>query len=256
MKNKYKIISFSILLILILSLSIGCTPTDKDINNIEGGKIWMELGFLSDKYKEDNKQFVEIAPEGKTLELEILDDNLFNNLILDEYYMVSYNESKEVKSIEVNPFIKKLVIDSMEEDIVEESPVIISKSEKFDTGNLTLLDSYFLDIDKNGEDEKISMYTAAGRDSQGEIMWDDGQDWVILVEGKDSDYILFNDYVQIGSMQFFVYTIEDDVYISTITSSTANLKLKEYKFNRESEEFESSVKFTTQGNVIMLHSTK
>ena len=57
-------------------------------------------------------------------------------------------------------------------------------------------------------------------------------------------------------MQFFVYTIEDNFYVSTITSSTANLKMKEYKFNKENESFEENLKFTTKGNVIMLHSTK
>lgn len=261
MKNKFKFISFSLLLILILAISFGCTSDDRDKNGESNGitideKISMELGFLSDKHTKDNKQFIEIGENGTSLEFEVLDGDTFENLELYEYYMISYNEKNIVKSIETNEYMKKLVLASMEEDINLEDPLIISKSEKFDVSNLTLLDAYIIDIDGDGEDERVAMYTRAEKDAYGEMMWDDGQDWLVIVEGKDNDYVLFNDYVQIGSMQFFVYTIEDNFYVSTITSSTANLKMKEYKFNKENESFEENLKFTTKGNVIMLHSTK
>lgn len=137
-----------------------------------------------------------------------------------------------------------------------EKPIVIAAEKKFNTDNLTLLDSATLDINQDGKDEIISMYTRAEKDSQGEVMWDDGQDWIILVEGEDKDYVLFNDYVQIGSIDFFVYTIDDSVYISTIQSGTALLKLTEYKFNRDKEEFEATIKFTTDGNVNMIHTSK
>lgn len=252
MKNKLKFMLFAILIILVLALSFGCTNNSQNTKN----DLSMELGFLNDKYVEDDKSFIEIKTAVELLKFEILNDDLFESLINDEYYILAYNENKEVTSIEKNSHIKDLVLESMNKDEASKEKVIITKSDKFDTSDLTLLDAYFIDIDGDGIDEKISMYTAAEKDSNGEIMWDDGQDWLLSIEGEDYDYVLFNDYIQIGSMQYFVYVIEDNVYISTISSSTANLEMIEYKFNKETKEFEGNTKFTTQGNVIMLHSSK
>lgn len=261
MKRKFKVVSFTLLIILVLALSFACTPindlgSNPDIDKTLDQKISMALGFLSDKYIKDNNHFIEISANNKNLELEILDNDLFDSLKSDEYYMVSYNEKNIVTSIESNEYIKDLVVSSMEEDDSSESPVIVSKEEKFDTSNLTLLDAYIVDINNNGEDETIAMYTRAEKNSDGEMNWDDGQDWLVLVQGKDNDYILFNDYVQLGTIQLFVYSIEDDFYITTIHSGSANLSIKEYRFNYETEEFEASVRFTLKGNVNMMHNTK
>lgn len=261
MKNKFKLIPLFLLTIVVVALSFGCTPTDnvpndKNTDNTMEEQLYMELGFLDEKYITDDKQFIKIGANGKTLELEILDNDLFDNLEILEYYMVSYNEENVVKSIETNEFIKKLVVNSMEQGIDPNDKTVISQSEKFDTEHLTLLDSYIIDIDEDGEEENITMYTRAEKDKNGNIMWDDGQDWMVLVEGKDKDYILFNDYVQLGTIQLFIYTIDNDFYIATIQTGTANLKMTEYKFNRESKEFEATVNFNTSGNVNMLHSTK
>ncbi len=260
MKSRFKFISFSLLLILVLTLSFGCTPNDKsnDKDNTDNlsEDISMELGFLDEKYIKDDEQFIKIGANGKTLELKILDNDLFDSLESKEFYMVSYNKENIVKSIETNKFIKTLVVDSMNQDINSSESNKISKSEKFDTKNLTLLDAFIIDIDNDGEDEKIAMYTRAEKEKNGDIIWDDGQDWIVLVEGKDKDYVLFNDYVQLGNIDLFVYTIEDDFYIAILQSSTANLTLKEYKFNSDKKEFEANVRFNTTGNVNMLHNSK
>lgn len=257
MKNKFKIISFSLLVVLLLGLSFGCSPTDDvedEVENVAGldEDIFMESGFLDSKYIEDGKELILIETNEEMLELEIKDNELFDELEPFDYYMVSYNDEKIVRSIKSNEFIKNLILES-EEVTEDEDPIIISKDEKYDTEGLTLLDSFIVDINDNGEDETISMYTSAEKGPDGEVMWDDGQDWTILVQAEDGDYVLFDEYVQIGSLDFFVYTIEEDFYITTIQAGTANLDMVEYKFNRGREEFEASVEFTTEGNVIMLH---
>lgn len=258
MKNKLKLVSFSLLVVLFLSLSFGCTPTDTtgdddEVVDIVDEEIWMELGFLNDKYIVNDQQFIVIETNEEDLELEVLGNDLFDDLETSEFYMVSYNDKKVVKSIEANEFIKDLITGS--EDVDVEETTTISKEEKFNTEDLTLLDSFNVDVTGNGIEEIISMYTDAEKGPDGEIMWDDGQDWVILVEGEDGDYVLFNEYVQIGSIDFFVYTIDEDFYVSTLQSGTANLSLTEYKFNRDKEEFKSSVKFATEGNVNMIYTS-
>lgn len=137
--------------------------------------------------------------------------------------------------------------------VKEPEGIIVEATDKIDVTGLSLLDSYIIDFDNNGTDETISLYTAAEKDSNGEIMWDDGQNWQLLVEGTDTDYVLFDDYVQLGSIKFYVYTSDDDFYITTIQTSTASLKLTEYHFHKESNSFISNVRFETNGNVNMLY---
>ena len=105
-------------------------------------------------------------------------------------------------------------------------------------------------------EETIAMYVNAGQGSDGEIYWDDGQNWLFLVEGSEQDYILFDDYVQLGTIKFHIYTTDDDFYITTIQSGTANLDIVEYRFDRDSGKFVSTLLHGTKGNVNMLHSTK
>ncbi|MDR7855366.1 hypothetical protein [Tissierella sp.] len=137
----------------------------------------------------------------------------------------------------------------------EPKGTIIEATNKVDVAKLSLLDSYIFDIDGDGTEETISLYTAAEKDSKGEIMWDDGQNWKLLVEGVDKDYVLFDDYVQLGTIKFHVYTSDDDFYVSTIQTGTASLKFTEYSFDKETKNFISNVKFETTGNVNMLHSS-
>lgn len=159
----------------------------------------------------------------------------------------------------VDPNTPGNVVDN-EDPIVDgpdEEPevTVIEATDKVDVADLSLLDSYIMDFNEDGTDETISLYTAAERDANGDMAWDDGQNWTLVVGGTDHDYLLFNDYVQLGTIKFYVYTSDDDFYITTIQTGTASLKLTEYRFDKESKNFVSNVKFETTGNVNMLHSS-
>lgn len=64
-----------------------------------------------------------------------------------------------------------------------------------------------------------------------------------------------DDYVQLGSIKFHVYTSEDDFYITTIQTGTASLKLTEYHFDKQDNSFKSTVRFEAKNNVNMLYSS-
>ena len=173
-------------------------------------------------------------------------------LIIISILVVSFGCSPKQKPVE--PSVSDDIIDN---ENVEEKPdsIVIEATNKVNTDGLSLLDSYEFDIDGNGNDEIISLYTTAEKDANGEIIWDDGQNWKLLVEGIDKDYILFDDYVQLGSIKFYAYTSQDSFYITTIQTGTANLKLTEYHFNKQDNNFISKVKFEAKNNVNMLYSS-
>lgn len=173
-------------------------------------------------------------------------------LIIISILVVSFGCSPKQKPVE--PSVPHDIIDN---ENVEEKPdsIVIEATNKVNTDGLSLLDSYEFDIDGNDNDEIISLYTTAEKDANGEIIWDDGQNWKLLVEGIDKDYILFDDYVQLGSIKFYAYTSQDSFYITTIQTGTADLKLTEYNFDKQDNNFISKVKFEAVNNVNMLYSS-
>jgi len=108
----------------------------------------------------------------------------------------------------------------------------------------TLLDSVKIDINKDGQEESIELYTAAERDSKGEIAWDDGQRWLLTVVDGSNEYILFDDYVQLGDLNFFAYLSEQNaVHITTIQNCDADFLVNDYVFDSEKKRFKRNVVF-------------
>ena len=278
MKNKSKVLISMITLIIIMSFTFGCTQEaenpDKDNENTSLERVDENIsaGFINDKYIEDDKMIIEFgyvkgndtAYDGN-LVLEVKDSDLFDELELLDHYMITYDNDNNLLSMESNEVVKELM--EKEANVEDDEPVevedeveeenqefeVISSTENVDTEGLTLLDTYSMDIYGDEEEEKIEMYVDAEKDDEGNIMWDDGQNWKMIVQGNDYSFILFEDYLQLSSMDFFVYTIDEDFYISTVDSGTANLTMKEYKYNADNETFEKTIKSNTSGNVNMVY---
>ena len=58
----------------------------------------------------------------------------------------------------------------------------------------------------NDSNAKVSLYVNAEKDNNGEFMFDDGQDWLLLVETSFGDYQLFpRKYVQLGMVSYVAF---------------------------------------------------
>lgn len=66
----------------------------------------------------------------------------------------------------------------------------------------TLYKKKSLDIDEDGEEEIIELYVNAGKMENGLFAWDDGQNWLLVVKNGEDSYPLFDDYIQLGSLDF------------------------------------------------------
>lgn len=150
---------------------------------------------------------------------------------------------------------KEPIVETPVEDPLENPRVIIKPGHKINVDNLSVLDEFDFDFDNDGNEEKFAMYSAAQRDSNGEIAWDDGQDWLFIVHDNDKDYVLIDEYVQLGSIKFNIYTIEEEFYIATYSARTASLTLNVYEYNMENDTFVMTTPFNPNGNINMLKSS-
>ncbi|MDR7871108.1 MAG: hypothetical protein RIN55_09630 [Tissierellaceae bacterium] len=257
MKLNLKSISLVLVLVISIGLLAGCTREEpqKDETVIED--LTLATGFIQSKSEEDGKSFIEFSVEGEDLKLEVVDESLFDSLEEDEFYIFSYNKDSLLRNVQRDIYLRDLVKNSMDkEDEDEHFLQEITSEDAISLDGLTLLDEYIFDFNSDGYEEIIAMYVAAERDDKGEIMWDDGQRWVLVAHGDNKDYVLYDDYVQLGSVQFNVFTDDDEFYIVTKSVRTASLTICEYKYDKAKDVFIQSMPYDVDGNVNMLHSSK
>lgn len=70
--------------------------------------------------------------------------------------------------------------------------------------DMTKLDEFSYDLDLDNSEEKIGLYTAAKRNANRKMMYDDGQNWLLAVWDGEKVYPLLSEYVQNGSVYFTV----------------------------------------------------
>jgi hypothetical protein len=170
--------------------------------------------------------------------------------LITSLLIISIGCTKDQDPIEEPKPIDQPMQNGKDNDQIEE--VEITSSDKVDTENLTLLDEYYFDFDKDGNQERIAMYTDAGRGPDGEIAWDDGQNWIFIVHDTDKDYVLLDDYVQLGNIDFFIYTVDDDFHIATVDGRTASLTLTVYRYDLDRESFIKRIPYEVSGNVNLI----
>lgn len=113
----------------------------------------------------------------------------------------------------------------------------IQAVEAIATENLTLLERVYEDVDSDGKDESVELYTSAQRGPDGLMGWDDGQRWLLLVRKEGKIFPLFNDYVQRGQIEFWIGIFNKSRIISPDTGDlerhiyvmhTSNIQLADY----------------------------
>ncbi len=137
------------------------------------------------------------------------------------------------------------------ENNLSETKIINSQAISDKIAGYTEITSYTGDCDGDGADERIVLSTAAERDSKGEFLWNDGQNWALYVVDLSGDsYILYDGYVQAGTVHFDVsdYYMKDGAKpVITVTVSTgAGLMIKNYTFQKDKGGYAESIVYDTQ----------
>ena len=86
----------------------------------------------------------------------------------------------------------------------------ILPAESVDTVNLFLLERMEHTFLPDGEAASIALYTSAQVASDGQMGWDTGDQWTLLVQQEDQSFVLFDEYVQYGEVQFWISDLNPD----------------------------------------------
>jgi hypothetical protein len=129
------------------------------------------------------------------------------------------------------------------------------KAKPIESYPISLYDQFQFDLDRDGEDEQIEMYVNAGQDEKGEYIWDDGHNWLLVVKDGNNTYPLFDGWVQLGKLSFWVLESGETPMIILLKTGTAEFTLQTFTFNEEESGFIQETQFNPE-NVNFWYNSK
>lgn len=106
----------------------------------------------------------------------------------------------------------------------------------------TVVSEYSFDFNKDGGSDLVRLCTSA-EELNGQIMWDDSQDWLLAVTIGKNDYVLYDGKVPAGDVSYSIFERADDTAVISVTEkSTASYTVTEYMYTENGFEKIEAVK--------------
>ena len=180
---------------------------------------------------------------------QIMRENAINNQVIVEL------NNKIVALEEENNNLKDLLLAlDKEENVTSVKRTIDSVDVESKTiKNYSVLGEYKLESSNYPKDAKVSLLAEVDEYKEGEYAWDDGQNWMLLLESSQGEFLLFDEYIQLGRLE--VYLINDyntnNSYLTTIQDMDSGIIIREYKYDAENNKFieYTAFKYGNNGNM-------
>jgi hypothetical protein len=134
--------------------------------------------------------------------------------------------------------------DRLDEDRPVKGVTITAK--EIESYPISLYDQTTFDLDGDGEQEQIEMYVNAEQAENGEYIWDDGQNWLLVVKDGDKTYPLFDGWVQIGKLSFWLLESDEKPMLILLKTGTAEFNLQTFTFNEEESGYLQEIHFNPE----------
>lgn len=139
--------------------------------------------------------------------------------------------------------------------------------QSFDTKNLFLLERMEHSFEADGEKGTIELYTSAQIASDGRMGWDSGDQWTLLIQQQNQSFVLYDEYVQYGEVQFWLsYHNPDEVdspkaadleqHIYVMVTTDVGFTMYDYVWDAENTCFWKSVSLQPDDQWSIRHSNK
>ncbi len=174
--------------------------------------------------------------------------------------------SRRVFAVLAVAFMMTLAGCRQSEAVASESEQILPV-ESFDTEHMFLLEQMEHQFEAGGEEDTIALYTSAQVASDGQMGWDTGDQWTLLLRQETRSCVRYDEYVQYGEVQFWVSCLnpeeipglestdlEQHIYVMVTTD--VGFTLYDYRWDAENACFWKSVAFQPDHPWITQHSNK
>lgn len=229
-----------ILIFSFIFLFSGCTNSsmmNSPKETVVANSLSVLSGELVTKYIENDINYMEIRSENSVYKLNSDEVEDFELLIDGQIITLEYDENNKVKNI--ISIEDPEVSNNINEEEEELDNVNLDEEEKFIhfENNIdleSLNEYYFVDVSGFIEGNKVKsvgVYTDAQKNSNGEFMWDDGNYFKVIALEESGGYVLFDDRIQIGSLNVNVFFQNDILNISILDYATAHIRHRVFEQN-------------------------
>lgn len=115
-----------------------------------------------------------------------------------------------------------------------------------------LLDSAAVDLEDDGVPERVELRARVERDDRGRLMWDDGQEWSLVVDDEEGVYTLFEGWVQLGTLGFWLLESGGDTPVSIVSLENAGsgVRVRRYDWLPDERAFRQVDALEAHGNMV------
>lgn len=125
-----------------------------------------------------------------------------------------------------------------EMESVDELALIELQTSPYDLTDMRVVWCNSINLQDDDTPELISLYVRAEKMDNGEFVFDDGQDWALLVESDEGVYPLFErDFVQLGTISCTVYRDVESLHVLVQRLQGAGLEIYDCIYNVEKAAF-------------------
>jgi len=122
--------------------------------------------------------------------------------------------------------------------------------------DMILYSSSEIDLTEGGKSATVELFVKAEQ-ADGEILWDDGQYWYLIVRDGDSVFKLLDDvYLQLGRVNYWAYWSYDEKapHLLVMVQEGAGIREYVYTYDKDSDVFYRDDVFVTTGNISVISS--
>ena len=210
------------------------------IPKYNGSKITIStVEYTGERYIAKDVLFTqESTPEGYGLLLKInRPEGIPQIVITITYKNKSFEELIINNGQEGNTGVEYLKLDN-EASKKQEGDMVTPVQDATYLNGLNRFSKYEVDMDKDGTDETIEVYCQGNIAPDGSYLFDDGQEWALILRKGDNIYPLFEkSYIQLGKLEYTAYIDYDDyerVHIIVAYKTGTNIIYYDCTFDEES----------------------
>ena len=145
--------------------------------------------------------------------------------------------------------------------------VQITPADQVHVESLTLLERIEYSLVPEEKRASVELYTSAPIADDGQMGWDSGDQWTLLVRQEEQVFLLYDEYVQYGEVQFWISSLntnevespetEDlDHHIYVMVTTGVGFTMYDYVWNGAEGCFQKSVLLNPENQWNTVHSNK
>lgn len=147
-----------------------------------------------------------------------------------------FEAEKDALQNELDQLKEALETDGTEDEPIDTEERVV-QVETIEQYPMTLYKSDQLEFDERGQGRIVELYVNAEEDEDGNLLFDDGQNWLLVVKDGEETYPLYNDYLQLGEIDFHIAPIKGEPSIIMIKTAHENTNIFVYRYDESKEGF-------------------